>query len=163
MSRNRLKLSRALRARSHRRGVAVLLLAACCALLSTPALTFDLTRPLDRGGQIGEYVNRIVAAAGRQHIISGDCMSACTMWLGHDGVCVTADAVLWFHAASDNMQAMRTESPWNAISAAGNRALLAMYPPRVRAIVRPWLQSPDFHTLSGIELAALGVPLCRQG
>lgn len=130
---------------------------------SVRASGFDFERPLDRGGDIGEYTRRIVSGAGRAHVISGDCMSACTMWLGHRGVCVTPDAVLWFHAATDRLQAMRQENPWRTISHAGNAALLAMYPPRVRAVVRPWLDSPDYHTLTGAQLAALGVPLCRGG
>lgn len=139
--------------------------AAIALIVATPARTngLDFDRRLDRGGRIEEYVRRIVASAGRPHVISGDCMSACTMWLGHKGTCVTPDAVLWFHAASDGLQAMRQENPWRTISPAGNASLLAMYPSRVRAVVRPWLESPDYHTLTGMQLAQLGVPLCRQG
>ena len=127
------------------------------------AAGFDFGRPMDRGGRIEDYLGRIVASAGRPHVIEGDCMSACTMWLGHRGTCVAPDAVLWFHAATDRLQAMRQENPWRTISAPGNAALLAMYPPRVRAVVRPWLDSPDYHTLTGVQLASLGVPLCKAG
>lgn len=141
--------------------IAVIALSAIAPLAQ--ANGFDLDRGLDRGGRIEDYLARIVARAGRPHVISGDCMSACTMWLGHRGTCVTPDAVLWFHAASDRLQAMRQENPWRTISGSGNAALLAMYPPRVRAVVRPWLESPDYHTLTGTQLAALGVPLCRAG
>ncbi|MCX7899315.1 MAG: hypothetical protein N2444_04395 [Methylocystis sp.] len=131
-------------------------------IFGASAFAFDFSRPMDRGGRIGDYIGRIVSQAGRRHVISGDCMSACTMWLGHKGTCVTPDAVLWFHAATDPLQAMRNENPWRTISAPGNRALLGMYPPRVRAVVSPWLESPDYHTLTGTQLAALGVPLCKD-
>jgi hypothetical protein len=130
-------------------------------LIASPAASFDLGRPLDRGGEIGVYLARIVAQAGQPYEIAGDCMSACTMWLGHRGACVTPDAVLWFHAAWDPLQAMRNGNPWRTMSDRGNATLLSMYPPRVRERVRPWLETPEFHTLSGAELAALGVPLCR--
>lgn len=117
-------------------------------------------RPLDRGGPIAAYLLRIHAAAGQRHEIRGDCMSACTMWLGHRGVCVAPDARLWFHGALDGVQALRQPNPWRAISPQGNAALLAMYPPRVRAVVAPWLESPEWRTLTGADLIALGVPSC---
>lgn len=120
----------------------------------------DLFRPLDRGGRLGDYLERIVAASGQRHEIRGDCMSACTLWLGHRGACVAPDAVLWFHAARDPGRALLQENPWRAMSAHGNQTLLSFYPPRVRAVVKQWLQSPDYHTLSGAQLIALGVPAC---
>jgi len=118
-------------------------------------------RPLDRGGRIGDYVERVIAAAGQRHEIRGDCMSACTIWLGHKGSCVAPDAVLWFHAATDSLRAMHDDNPWRSISERGAAALLAWYPPRVKAVVRPWLNSPEFRTLSGEELIRLGVPACN--
>ncbi len=134
-------------------------LLACVFAFAAPARA-DFLRPLDRGGRIGDYVERIVAASGRRHAIRGDCMSACTIWLGHKGTCVTPDAMLWFHGANDPLRAMRDGNPWRTISEKGNAALLAWYPPRVRAVVRPWLRSPEYRTLSGAQLIALGVPAC---
>lgn len=128
---------------------------------SESAHAFDFARPLDRGGGIAAYQGRILTETG-QHVIDGDCMSACTMWLSHKKTCVTAHAVLWFHAAAGTMQLTRGANPWRAISSKGNRALLNAYPPRLRAVVEPWLRSPDFHTLTGLQAAALGVPLCAQ-
>lgn len=136
------------------------LLASC--LSASAATAFDLQRPLDHGGHIRDYMGRITEQAGRRHVIEGDCMSACTLWLGQKGTCVTPDAVLWFHAATDVTQSMRNTNPWRTISAAGNQTLLANYPPRLRAVVAPWLESPDYHTLTGLEVAALGVPLCGK-
>jgi hypothetical protein len=58
----------------------------------------------DRGGNIGAYWSRYMALrdAGEQIVIDGICSSACTLVLGivpHDRICVTANAVLGFHAA----------------------------------------------------------------
>lgn len=57
----------------------------------------------DRGGNIGAYWSRYMALrdAGEQIAIDGTCSSACTLMLGlvpHDRICVTANAVLGFHA-----------------------------------------------------------------
>ncbi len=130
-----------------------------CAALTTPALALDFARPLDSGGDILSYMGRVGAAPGERHVISGNCMSACTMWLGHKGTCVEPDAVLYFHAATDE----RFSNPSRAISPSGNALLLGMYPPRLRAMARPWLQSSNFHTLTGAQVARLGVPLCGSG
>lgn len=113
-------------------------------------------RPVDQGGNVISYAQRISAAPGERHAISGDCMSACTMWLGHRGTCVEADAMLYFHGASGGFS-----SGWGRVNPLANALLLGMYPPRVRAIVRPWLSTTEFHTLSGRQLASLGVPLCN--
>jgi hypothetical protein len=58
----------------------------------------------DRGGNIGAYWSRYMALrdGGEQIVIDGICSSACTLVLGivpHDRICVTANAVLGFHAA----------------------------------------------------------------
>ena len=117
--------------------IAALFLLALCA----PALA----REIDNGGNIGDYVRAIVAASGQRHEIRGDCVSACTMWLGHRGTCVYPDAELWFHAASHPD---------------GTKTLLAFYPPRVRAFVAPMLNSRTITGVSGWQLIRLGVPSC---
>jgi hypothetical protein len=58
----------------------------------------------DRGGNIGAYWSRYMALrdSGEPIVIDGICSSACTLVLGivpHDRICVTANAVLGFHAA----------------------------------------------------------------
>jgi hypothetical protein len=60
----------------------------------------------DRGGRVGEYVDRFdaIRTSGESVIIDGPCLSACTMVLGavsHDKICVTSHASLGFHAAYD--------------------------------------------------------------
>ncbi|MDE2579624.1 MAG: hypothetical protein KGL46_12505 [Hyphomicrobiales bacterium] len=120
-------------------------------------------RPLDRGGEIAEYMRAINEARGRPHVIAGDCMSACTLWLGYANACVEADAVLWFHGPADGLARFRGLSPWAALSESGAGAMLSMYPPRVRAVVADWLRSPQYRTLTGQELGRLGVPVCGAG
>ena len=115
-------------------------------------------RRLDRGGKIELYRADIGKASGT-HVISGDCMSACTLWLSYKHSCVEPDAKLWFHAASRGMVA----NFWTDIDPAASEQVLHSYPPRFRAFLKAqgWMERPDYNTLSGRELAALGVPLCR--
>ena len=123
----------------------------------------DWRRPLDQGGSIVARLRQIADASGQRHEIRGDCMSACTLWLGHRGACVSPDATLWFHAAADGLKQAHYANPWLWKSAEGNRILLDAYPARLRAIVvsNGWLETPEMHTLSGARLIALGVPACR--
>jgi hypothetical protein len=86
----------------------------------------------DRGGNIGVYWSRYVALreAGEKIVIDGTCSSACTLLLGivpHDRICVTANAVLGFHAA------------WRpgflgfeVINDPATRTLWNIYPPPIR-------------------------------
>jgi len=58
----------------------------------------------DPGGQIGPYLENLVALRGTRErvVIDGPCLSACTMLLGvipHERICVTPRARLGFHAA----------------------------------------------------------------
>jgi hypothetical protein len=115
-------------------------------------------RHLDRGGKIARYRAEIGKASGR-HVISGDCMSACTLWLTYKLSCVEPDAKLWFHAALRG----RADNPWRYIDPVASEDVLDSYPPRLRAYLKAqrWMERPNYNTLSGRELAALGVPLCR--
>ena len=152
-------LARSMVPRFARAGVA---LAAVC-LWPGVAAAQNWGRPLDQGGDIAIRLRQISASAGQRHEISGDCKSACTLWLGHKGACVDRDAVLWFHAAADGLKQAHFENPWLWTSAAGNRLLLSAYPARVRALVagNGWLDTPEMHTLTGAQLIALGVTACR--
>jgi hypothetical protein len=59
-------------------------------------------------------------AVGETVVINGYCASACTLHLINPKSCATKRAVLLFHAASNRN---------------GTRALMKLYPPRVRAYV----------------------------
>ncbi len=148
-------------AKIERKSVKAAALAAALSLVATAPTAhagwLNFGRPFDRDGNILSYMARISAAPGQRYVISGEWMSACTMWLGHKGACVEADAVLYFHGAADD----RIGNPWGAVSPLGNALLLGMYPPRVRTAMRPWLRLAEFHTLSGRQLASLGAPLRR--
>ena len=116
-------------------------------------------RPLDRGGIIFHYQQEIAAARGA-HVISGDCMSACTMWLGYRGSCVEPDAVLWFHSASSGFEG---RNPWADRSPIGSVMMADSYPPALRRLViaHGWLATPEWHTLTGIEAVGLGARACK--
>lgn len=82
---------------------ATVLAAAALAAVAPPAVaTVRITD--DDGGRIGVYWSRDMALrnSGQDVVIDGKCYSACTMVLGivpQDRICVTAKAVLGFHAA----------------------------------------------------------------
>jgi hypothetical protein len=88
-------------------------------------------------------------------------MSACTMVLGlvaRDQVCVTANAVLGFHAAWEFDNGGR-----RIASASGTRELMKTYPASIRTwIVRHGGLTPNLMLLSGRDLYAI-VPPCDKG
>lgn len=110
----------------------------------------------DRGGNIGAYWERYTALrdAGEQIVIDGTCSSACTLVLGilpYDRICVTANAVLGFHAA------------WRpgflgfaVINDPATRTLWNFYPPPIRQwIARHGGLGPTTIYLSGSELKTM--------
>ena len=115
----------------------------------------------DPGGQIGPYLEALVAlrGSGEKVAIDGACLSACTMVLGvipRDRICVTPRARLGFHAAWHPTQ--------NGIvtSRAATKLLMDIYPEHVRS----WIKSQGglsrrLLVLSGPELAAM-YPTCRE-
>jgi len=110
----------------------------------------------DPGGQIGPYLEELVAlrGSGERVIIDGPCLSACTMLLGvipRERICVTSRARLGFHAAwhpgTDGHPITSREA---------TQLLMEIYPEHVRA----WIKergglSPKMMYLSGRELAAM--------
>ena len=110
----------------------------------------------DTGGQIGPYLENLVAlrGSGERVIIDGPCLSACTMLLGvipHERICVTSRARLGFHAAwhpgSNSQQVTSREA---------TRLLMDIYPEHVRSwIARRGGLSPCMMYLIGRELTAM--------
>src|SRR4051794_22571841 len=87
----------------------------------------------DIGGKVRDYTTRFrqVRDSGEPVVISGTCVSACTMVLGlvpSDRICATPNAVLGFHAAW-----MFDESGKRVVSASGTQDLMETYPAPVRA------------------------------
>ena len=113
----------------------------------------------DRGGQIGQYLDRYseLRASGQAVMIDGLCASACTIVLGaipHDKICVTSNATLGFHAAFDFASNGRTvtnpEATW---------LLYSGYPSQVRRwISRRGGLTPRMIFLHGRQLQAMYRP-----
>ena len=110
----------------------------------------------DPGGQIGPYLENLVAlrGSGERVIIDGPCLSACTMVLGvipRERICVTPRARLGFHAAWHP-----AEDGHPIPSREATALLMSIYPEHVRSwISRRGGLSPRMKYLSGRELAAM--------
>src|SRR5712671_3700114 len=113
----------------------------------------------DVGGKMKDYTTHFqqVRNSGEAVVISGTCVSACTMVLGlvpSDRVCATPNAVLGFHAAWTF-----DSSGKRVVSASGTQDLMNTYPAPVRAwIVRHGGLSPKMMYLRGRDLAAIVAP-----
>jgi hypothetical protein len=110
----------------------------------------------DSGGQIGPYLENLVAlrGSGERVIIDGPCLSACTMVLGvipPERICVTPRARLGFHAAwhpGDNGQPVPSRE--------ATKLLMDIYPEHVRHwIAQRGGLSARMMYLRGHELTAM--------
>ena len=123
-------------------------------LLTTATAMVRITD--DHGGNIGAYWSRYMTLrdAGEQIVIDGTCSSACTLVLAivpHDRICVTANAVLGFHAAGRLGFLGAT-----VINDPGTRTLWNVYPTSIRQwISRHGGLGPRMIYLSGSELFAM--------
>jgi len=141
--------------------IAAVLAGAVAAALAVSTAPAAVRIKADPGGQIGPYLENLVAlrGSGERVIIDGPCLSACTMVLGvipRDRICVTARARLGFHAAwhpgSDGRPVTSREA---------TKLLMDIYPQHVRSwIVQRGGLSPKMMYLSGRELAAM-YPTCN--
>src|ERR1700751_1817226 len=115
----------------------------------------------DAGGKMKDYTTHFqqVRTSGEPVVISGTCVSACTMVLGFvpsDRLCATPNAVLGFHAAW-----MFDNSGKRVVSASGTQDLMNTYPAPVREwIARHGGLTPKRIYLRGRDLAAI-VPPCN--
>lgn len=135
------------------------LLAATLLLAGAGTSYAEIRITRDQGGQIGRYLDRYerLRASGQKIIIDGFCASACTIVLAtipHDKICVTPNASLAFHAASDLGADGRAIANWGA-----TRTLYSMYPSQVRH----WIDSqgglsPRLIYLRGRQLEAMYRP-----
>jgi hypothetical protein len=113
----------------------------------------------DVGGKMKDYTAHFqqVRSSGEPVVISGTCVSACTMVLGFvpsDRICATPNAVLGFHAAW-----MFDSSGKRVVSASGTQDLMNTYPAPVRAwIARHGGLTPKMIYLRGRDLAAIVGP-----
>ena len=135
------------------------LLTAALLLVGTGAGHATVRIADDRGGQIGEYLDRYgeLRASGQSVMIDGLCASACTILLSaipHDKICVTSNATLGFHAAFDFVGNGRTVTNPGA-----TELLYSGYPSQVRRwIARRGGLTPRMIFLRGKQLQAMYRP-----
>jgi hypothetical protein len=136
--------------------MAVLAGAVAAALMASSSAQAVVRIKSDPGGQIGPYLENLVAlrGSGERVIIDGPCLSACTMVLGvipAERICVTPRARLGFHAAWHP-----GEDGHPIPSREATKLLMDIYPEHVRNwIARRGGLSPRMMYLSGRELAAM--------
>jgi hypothetical protein len=123
--------------------LASLLLAACA-----PETPSEGVPGRDTGGSVVARASEIVALAarGEERRIGGQCLSACTMYLGLPTACFEPDAVLGFHgprrANGDPLPFLRFE--------AASRLMASFYPPGVAA----WFMAEARHSRELIRVPA---------
>jgi hypothetical protein len=136
--------------------IAALLLAAGMVATNVSAAPAAIRIRGDAGGQIGPYLEAMLALrkSGERVIIDGPCLSACTLLLGvipRERICVTQRAQLGFHAA------WRPGKRGRQVTSAGaTKLLMDIYPQHVRS----WIHkrgglSRRMLYLRGRELAAM--------
>ena len=134
-----------------------ILAGALAPVLMTCAASADVRITNDPGGEVSSYVQKFqeMRETGERIVIDGPCLSACTLLTGivpRDHVCVTARAVLGFHAASYYDDASRSLVPTRE----GSRVVMRLYPTEIRSwINRHGGLRPQLITLSGRDLTAL--------
>jgi len=111
----------------------------------------------DPGGEVSSYIRKFeqVRESGERVVIDGPCLSACTLLTGivpHNHICVTARAVLGFHAASYYDDTSRSLVPTRE----GSRLVMRLYPPQIRG----WINhhgglTPRLIQLRGHDLTSL--------
>ncbi|MCC7320316.1 MAG: hypothetical protein IT542_04980 [Rubellimicrobium sp.] len=146
-----------------RRGRARLAAALCLLATTLPAIlpAATLTIRDDPGGSLAERLALIerYRAAGTALRIEGSCISACTLYLGLPGTCVTRGARLGFHGP-------RTGLPGIPLPRAEferlTRVMAAHYPPAIRDwfMTEARLTTTGYHVLSGVQAVAMGAQAC---
>jgi hypothetical protein len=140
---------------------ATALLGAVLAASTAPSASAAVRIAGDVGGQIGPYLETLVAlrSSGERVIIDGPCLSACTMILGvipRERICVTNRARLGFHAAWHPGEGGRAIT-----SRGGTQLLMDVYPQQVRRwIARRGGLTSRMMYLTGRELASM-YPICH--
>lgn len=135
---------------------AALVFGAVVTALSASSASATVRITGDAGGQIGPYLEQLMAIreSGQQVVIDGPCLSACTLVLGvvpRDRICVTPRARLGFHAAWHHGENGRP-----ATNRGGTQLLMAVYPKNVkRWINRRGGLTREMKYLSGRELASM--------
>jgi hypothetical protein len=115
----------------------------------------------DRGGRIGYYVDKFstMKKQDKSVVIDGLCASACTLLLGilpHNKICITQNASLGFHAASDPESGNIDHPGKMIINPVATNMMFYMYPSKVRHwITRHGGLKVDMIFLYGQELQGM--------
>ena len=119
-----------------------LLLLAACAPPAPP------TPGLDEGGSVLARAGEVVALAarGEGRRVAGECLSACTLYLGLPGACFEEGAVLGFHGPRGAGGAPLSPLRFEATS----RLMASHYPPRVAR----WFMDEARHSRAIIRVPA---------
>jgi hypothetical protein len=130
--------------------LALLLLAAC----ATPGAA-EQTPGRDPGGSVVLRVLEIAAleARGEEKRVTGECLSACTMYLGLSTACFERGATLGFHGPTLAFGVEMTAARFEAIT----QAMASYYPPRIaRLFMDDWRHRQDFARVPASRLIARG-------
>jgi len=139
------------------------LLGVLLALVPLGSPSHAAERPLvirsDRGGLIAERDRQIaqLRASGRKVEVTGQCLSACTMYLSLPQVCLAPGAELGFHGPShygSTLPAGEFEY-WSRVMAS-----------HYREPIHSWFmktarhETTRYHRLTGSQMIAMGFPAC---
>lgn len=129
-------------------------------LVSASTGTAGTSAGMGGGGRFDRY-DPIIAqynASGEEFRITGHCQSACTLLLGIRNVCVERSANLLFHAA--HLIADPNKTPVDSLT----NHLRAMYTPALTTYLdgHGYLSRPQFHAISGAQLARFGYRICTD-
>lgn len=116
----------------------------------------------DPGGLLEERLTRIrrlQASGQRVELRSGECLSACTLYLGLSNLCVSPGVVFGFHGPSSVLRGLALPPD---LFEKYSRLMAAHYPPPLRRwFLRVGRQRTlGFHRIDGGTLIGLGVPAC---
>lgn len=128
-------------------------------LLLAPAVRAE---PRDPGGSIAFRMLeiRLLEARGEQKRIRGECLSACTLYLGLSTACFDPDAVLGFHGPTLAFGLRMSAEQFEAITT----AMASYYPPRLAQLfLEDWRHSDRFARIPARELIDRGEALPCDG
>ncbi len=133
-----------------RRLLLAILLAAC----ASPGAA-ERSPGRDPGGSVALRVLEIAVleARGEEKRVSGECLSACTMYLGLSTACFERGATLGFHGPTLAFGVEMTAARFEAIT----QAMASYYPPRIaRLFMDDWRHRQDFALVPASRLIARG-------
>jgi hypothetical protein len=124
-------------------------------LFLAAALAAGPAQARDPGGSVALRILEIgfLEAQGREKRIRGECLSACTLYLGLSTACFDRDAVLGFHGPVLPLGLPMSDAQFEAVTT----AMAAFYPPRIaRLFLDDWRHSDRFARVPARDLIERG-------